>query len=467
MPRVAAAALVALVLLIVCLVPPAAKASVERGLSVTDLGSRWTDPAVAARLVDELAGDLRARWVRMVVEWPQVEPEQGQYDEAALTALGDAVAALHARGVKVVLTFTSAPVWASDRSFWNDPPSTTQPKGYSPYYPVRDDALDYLTATAGVLAARYAGMVTAYECWNEPNLWLYLYPQRTAADEYFGARTYLKYLRAFSAGVRAGDAAALVVAGSTAPFGPNDEYRSSPQKFARFLKDHDAAALFDVYSHHPYTIGGTRDIAPDGAPTTPEKTVALSNLDDLLRLFPGKPFYLTEYGYNTTYSSAFGGFSVTKVQQATFLRAAYAYVSRYPQVKNLFWFLVQDRLPDGRPADGGFYTGLRELDGDRKLGWFAFAGQNRLTISAPRSARRGSLIRITGRLSNAAIGQLRNRTIVLQSRKIGGGSWHTVTSKRTSTTGAYRFTVKPGGSRVYRTVWRGVKTSAYRTVRVY
>ncbi len=60
---------------------------------------------------------------------------------------------------------------------------------------MRDSALGDLDATAEFLARRYAGLVQAYECWNEPNLWGYIYPQRTAADAYFGARTYLKYLR--------------------------------------------------------------------------------------------------------------------------------------------------------------------------------------------------------------------------------------------------------------------------------
>jgi len=57
--------------------------------------------------------------------------------------------------------------------------------------------------------------------------------------------------------------------------------------------------------------------------------------------------------------------------------------------------------------------------------------------------------------------------LVLQSHKLRSGSWRTVSSTKTRSAGGYRFTVKPGGSRVYRVVWRGVKTSATRTVRVY
>ena len=130
-----------------------------------------------------------------------------------------------------------------------------------------------------------------------------MYPQRTANDAYFAARTYLRMLKAFHAGVQRGDPDVRVVAGATAPIGLNDSLRTSPQRFARFLKGHGAGAYFDVYSHHPYTPGGTVNSAPDGRPNDPSTTVTLYNLRTLLRLFPSKPFYLTEYGYNTETAS--------------------------------------------------------------------------------------------------------------------------------------------------------------------
>ena len=50
---------------------------------------------------------------------------------------------------------------------------------------------------------------------------------------------------------------------------------------------------------------------------------------------------------------------MNQVQQATYLRKAYAYVRRYTQVKVLFWYLVQGRaVRRGLPGQG-VYTGLR------------------------------------------------------------------------------------------------------------
>lgn len=446
--------------------PDVAQASVGKGLIVSELDAISGDPGLKAGAVAEAANDLKAGWVRLAVSWAALEPSRGVYSESALANLDYSVNELHARGVKLVLTFVYTPRWASDSSFWDNPPGD-HPTGYSVRYPIRDDALADMGATAAMLAARYAGLVNAYECWNEPNLWPYIYPQRTASDEYFGASTYLKYLKAFSAGVKRGDSAALVVAGSTGPVGQDDKLRTSPQKFARFLAGAGAGAWFDVYSHHPYTPGGSVNKAPDRRPNDPSTTVTLWNLGRLLALFPDKPFYLTEYGYNTHPSNDFGRMTVTKVQQATYLKKAYAYAGRFSQVKNLFWFLIRDARPASGPAEAGVYTGLRESGGRRKLSWFAYAGRNRLTIAAPRSARYGAVIRVTGRLTNAVVGGVADRTLVLQARRKSGKTWRTVASTHTSSAGYYRLSVRPPGIRVYRVVWRGVKVSAKRTVWVY
>ena len=113
-------------------------------------------------------------------------------------------------------------------------------------------------------------------------------------------------LKAFHAGVTRAGTGVRVVAGATAPVGLDDIYRTSPQRFARFLQRAGAGRYFDVYSHHPYTPGGSINTAPGQPPNDPSHTVTLYNLRTLLRLFPKKPFYLTEYGYSTQPSLMFG-----------------------------------------------------------------------------------------------------------------------------------------------------------------
>jgi hypothetical protein len=435
---------------------PEARAA-ERGIGDNDLAGRLANPAERDAAVREL-GHLRTGWVRLGLSWSAIEPTAGSYDAAELLQLDAAVDALSSAGIKVMLTTYSLPSWAQDLSHGGF-------TGAAP--PIRDDALDDFERLGEFVASHFSGRVRALECWNEPNLWTFLYPQRTADDPYFGPRTYLRMLKVFHAGVKRGDPGMLVLAGATAPLGPNDRNRTSPQRFARFLAAKGAAAYFDVYSHHPYTPGGSLRAQPEAAPSDPSTTVTLQNLPTLLRLFPTKPFYLTEYAYSTRYSYMFG-LTVTQTQQADFLRRAYAYVKRYSQVKLLLWYLIPDSPPaPGQAAQYGVYTGLRKSNGDRKPSWFAFAGGNRITIDAPAHARPGSVIRVTGRLTNSSIGGVAGRSLVLQSRRLGTSSWRTLGGDTTGSQGYYRIDVKPGGSRVYRVVWRGVKSSPSRVVLVY
>lgn len=345
--------------------PHRAEAAVGKGIIDGRLGSHRQ-----SAVIKEFSKSLGVRWVRVPVSWPTVEPSQGSYDRDALSRLDGLVAALHAAGVRVVLTPLYTPKWASDQSFWDDPPPGL-PRGYQSYYPIDGAALDDLGDLGRMLARRYRGQVFGLECWNEPNLWGYIYPQRTAGDSHFGARTYLRMLKAFARGVRSSGTRVQVIAGATSPVGQNDKLRTSPQSFALFLKRNGAARWFDAYSHHPYTPGGTVQHAPDRPPNDLRTTVTLYNLSTLLRIFPRTPFYLTEYGYNTRESIEFAGFAVTEAQQASYLKKAYAMASRHRQVKALFWYLGQDVRRSGAEADG-VYTGLRRVDGSKKPSWFAY-----------------------------------------------------------------------------------------------
>ena len=73
------------------------------------------------------------------------------------------------------------PRWASDARYWGTLPSSQYP-GYQPFYPVAAAHLDDLGSFTEHVATLLRGDVLGYECWDEPNLWPYLYPQRTPGD---------------------------------------------------------------------------------------------------------------------------------------------------------------------------------------------------------------------------------------------------------------------------------------------
>jgi hypothetical protein len=321
------------------------------------------------------------------------------------------------------------------------------------------------------IAAQFQGQVYAYECWNEPNLYLSLFPQQTKHDILFGAHLYVRMLRSFSAGIRAGDPGSagaprpLVIAGATSPRGSanRNTFETSPQRFAAVIKATKGwASLFDAYSHHPYMPGASPRLWPEAAPGSPSTTVTLENLGTLLKLFPGKPFFLTEYGYQTAACQAFTGQHVNQITQANYLRRAYAYVARYKQVKLLMWFDLKDDSPPGAPYLG-WYTGLQTAAGAAKRAWFVFAGGNHLTLSASSSIKRGATLTLTGELSCASVGGLAGKQLVVQ-RHLPGRSWSTAKTVVSQAGGLYSARLRPKASAYYRVTWLGVTTSRTRHV---
>lgn len=432
-----------------------------RGIIENRLGQASPDPATDA-IIAEMGGGLRATWTRIVVDWRLAQPQEppAGYDDAYLANLDAAISKLKAAGVRVILTALWVPKWASDRSLWSSPPPSFE-NGYQPFYAPDPDHVTDFGKLGGELAKRFAKYGVLYECWNEPNLYAYLYPQTRAGAPDFGLRTYLDMLKSFSRGIKAVQPKATVIAGANTPYGGNNALSTSPQRFAAYLKQHGGAKYFDAYSHHPYQAGGSKNPAPDKPPYNTRNSVTLYNLQQLLRVFPTKPFYLTEYGYCTR-DTVNGFIGVSEVRQASYLRKAYAMVARHRQVKALLWFLVKDSGPYDSPS--GFFSGLSKYDGSRKLAWFAFAGGNRLSLIAPKTVRRSKQFSLTGKLSNRD-GPVAGKNLLLLARSASQTAWKTVVKTSTRSDGTYSFgRLSQQATRSYCVKWLAVTQSVTRKV---
>ena len=411
---------------------------------------------------------LDAEWTRVFVFWDQLEPDapwhddyQG-YDATYLHELDTVVGALRDQGLRVILTGSDPPGWTRDtryKSYWAKNPTTAV---------VRTSDARVLSAFQGFasfIAKRYASVgVKHFEVWNEPNL--RLIPQ-IVGREVVGPEVYRKMLVAFSKGVHAGNRDAVVIAGATSRMGsPGTSTGStSPQWFATYLKRRGAEKWFDAYSHHPYTTR-TSAPAPGAIPRRPDISITLGNLPVLLKVFPTKPFYLTEYCYSTSPNDAFV-LAVSKADQARYLRQAYALLGKpaYRQVKALLWFLVRDWQSDPEDSTSvGVYTGLIDFTGARKPAWYAFAGGNRITIDAPQAVAPGEGFAVSGVLTTRQ-GPGEGVRVKLQRRSLTGATWQTVVSQTTGVDGAYAFeAVKQTSGKRYRVVWDGVRESLQVTV---
>ena len=417
---------------------------------VTNKGAQ--NPAAQVKF---LATKLHAQLLRFDLRWAKLEPQRGKYDQTYLDQLAQTAHAAVGEGLKVIVTLYGTPKWASDQTLWHYvPPGYTRGVYHSIYPPAPSHLADF-QGLATKLATTFGSDVLGYECRNEPNAWFSLYPQRTSSDADFGVRRYAAMLTAFSKGIRAGDPDALVIAGATAPTGMNNDLGTSPKRFASVLKSLVSSSVFDAYSHHPYTVGGTSNTAPEAQPRYPKYTVSLGNISTLLKIFPSKPFYITEYGYYTEYRIAMGIY-VNQVTQAKYVPRAYKYAARFPQIKALIWFPYHDAGPAHPPADnGGVYSGLVTTTGAYKLAWFAFAGGNKLTLA---TKRLGASVRLSGKLTSASLGGLSGKSLVLY-RKTAGHAWRVARNLTTGASGSYHVTVKASGATFFKVAWLGVVRS--------
>jgi len=435
---------------------PASAQDVLRGICDPGLIGSWhrSGPAVVKEFQQRLGADV----VRLNLSWSHAEPRRGAYDPDYLARTKAAVAAIRERGMQAIVLVYHPPRWASDRALWGRPIRGDRADVYHSYFPPALARLDDFRAFMVHLAQSMQGQVLAYSCWVEPNLWTYLYPQRTASDPAFAAHRYTKMLTAFSRGVRAGDPAALVVAGETSPTGDNTRLRTSPQRFARQIRDAGAGAYFDVFAHHPYPGGGNKHIAPSAMPRDPSHTVWLANLGTLLDVFPGKPYYLSEFAYATAYSMLFGVW-VSDAKQASYLTAAYRIAGRYRQVQLLTWFPRKDHATDGTYHDRfGNYCGLRTLRGRPKRAYYAFARGNHLTMSTTSAVRKGATLTLRGRLTSDRMGALVSKSLVVLRRR-PGYSWVLVARTQTRSDGTYVVLLRPYRSATWKVTWSGVVTS--------
>jgi hypothetical protein len=448
--------LIVLALMLVCV--PAANATCSRGIALYSL----IDPLLYAPEVDETANQLHAVYIRIDMLWFLAEPSLGGYADTGYLARMDQIISLaKADGLKIILTVVGTPKWASDPKYWIAPIPGYE--GYQAFYPIDPAHLADFQAFISYIATRYKGEIFAYECWNEPNLWTNLYPQTTPNDSRFAAHTYFKMLKRFWTAVKgvADPAKPLVLGGSTAPGGgpkPHYKWRTSPQAFARDLKKLGASRYFNAFSHHPYVLGGMHNMSPSKLPLNRKTTVGLSNIRVLLRIFPKKKFYMTEYGFQTQTSAAFG-FGLSEIQQAVYLKKAYRMASRYRQIKVLMWYMLQDYSPKGLTWDPwGVYLGLKALDGHRKRAWYAFAGGNHLTLTGPASAPKGSTITLTGLFTTDSIGPVAGIPLSIQ-KKVGTGPWVQVSTAGTAADGTYSVGLIFSRTCRYRVAYKGVSTS--------
>jgi hypothetical protein len=303
-----------------------------------------------------------AQYVRLMVWWPLIAPFSlpSGFDASDPTSPGyrwdgldAAVEAAQAAGLTPILNILSTPSWA-----YATPPNGVNHAG-SPN-------VAELGKFAQALATHYDGQnglpdVNIYEVWNEPNLSLDLSPT--------DAPTYRAMVNAVADSVHAVDPANLVVAGELDPFGhpksKNSDWNAAfPFAFMRSLlclsKGPNPHATcsdeihFDVWSHHPYSIGGPfkkGKLADDAELGDLPRMRALLNAGVRLgHVVSSDPvqFWVTEFGWDTNPPRC----KAAPLTLASRWAAESMYQAWRSGITMFMWYGLDDR------ASGPFRSGL-------------------------------------------------------------------------------------------------------------
>ena len=241
-------------------VPPAPPSRSVFGFN-SHVASRYPDFATLDRPLS-LVRELAAGWVREDVQWSRVEPAPGRFD----WSWHDRVFRSHRRSSTNIIGVIGPAVG------WATPEPGDQLRGVSFYPP---DPERY-AAFAGAVAARYRGVVAAWELWNEPENPVFWRPSPDPA-------AYARLLIGASAAIRAADPDVVILSGGVVPYDPT------------FLEGVAAAGAwnaFDALSIHPYVD-----------PFTPEAAqidlVGITNVRRLAEQYGSKPIWVTEFGWGT------------------------------------------------------------------------------------------------------------------------------------------------------------------------
>lgn len=381
--------------------------------------------------------DSGASIVRLDMGWSSLAPTEpadgASPDDPAYrwTRLDTAVKQAAARGLRIVITVERAPRWAEGA----DRPSA------APFGAWKPDPAAF-GALGQALASRYDGTypdpaaagatlpkVAYFQAWNEPNLTLHYAPQWVSDDGRavrYSPVAYRRLLNAFYDGVNVVRPDASVVAAGLAPFGDpvTGGQRMPPAAFWREVFCFANTALkptpcpdparFDVFDHHPYSVGYPyrKALNPDDVtiPDLAKLTKPLRRAEATGRALPRKRHRLwaSEVSWDSNPPDPDG---VPEQTRAIWIPQMFELL--WDQgVDTVLWFLVRDMAP--QPSYAATYqSGMYLFDGTPKLGQGAF----RFPVS--RHYRRNRAI-VWSRFPAAG-------TILVERR--AGSSWRVIASQ--------------------------------------
>jgi polysaccharide biosynthesis protein PslG len=265
--------------------------------------------------------DTGCDWVRMQFTWHDLEPYQGAPLVPRLPGYQRVIDGANERGLNVLVNVSHAPGWALTGD---------------PYLPANPEAFaDFM----GRLAGHFAGQVTAWQIWNEPNLVDEIHQQASPEG-------YLELVRQASPAVRQADPDALIVSPGLGPTSlMYDDWALDDAWYLEYLlglNNGEIVNYFDVIALHAYGAGNSPDNYWPGNPAANPGWVEgpefyFRRAEEMRRIieFAGindKPVWITETGWTLPNSNPQYGYGAWMTED---LQAAY--VSRALEIIQTEW----------------------------------------------------------------------------------------------------------------------------------
>jgi hypothetical protein len=244
--------------------------------------------------------------------------------------------------------------------------------GHNPYI------AEFVTFAASKLMAHFAGRISHWQIWNEPNAsTTYLYPSNFA----------WLLRRCYVAARDAGSPTLTVVSGGLlSTHGMDSNKLTSSNTGADYLRDtyrkgKAYAGWFDVkkvYGSYPIDVIGQHLYIDQWSNTTAARIEQATSLVRKAYVAEeggksDKPIHITELAWANN--------NVDEQTQAANLKIAYLKLKQLSYTPLTYWFFLQD-VPLA-----GLYHGLLRSDGSEKPAWVTFREINEIHVSpAPRSA---------------------------------------------------------------------------------
>lgn len=300
----------------------------------------WTRDEQVPRLIEAMH-DAQVQAVRIEIRWNTVEAERGKWD---FTRLDRVVQALRAAKIEILADLMSVPPWASGVK-------PAEVKGFYDSFPPQhmEDWEQFVRKVAG----RYRKDIRFWEIWNEENGCDFYRPLPNAAQ-------YVGLLKSAHDTIKSVVPKATVVLRGM-QFNGIIANPWLPVKTTNYLQQvYDAGGrrFFDVVNIHPYVLP-TPNEGPAYAGRLVRDTIRVMEKNRDGR----KPLWITETGLAT-------GGDVTEEMQAEHLAGMYRELGKIPQVKAIYWFLLQDL--DQAVCGGENTMGLITTNGLRKPAFEAF-----------------------------------------------------------------------------------------------